>query len=175
MGMEFGDPSFPLYELFYPIDTKPLFLKNDIRISSDLAELYQNGWSLGEIAREFGCSKNKVRSRLLKSEIELRAKLAQATSARGSSGGKQGALPYYGFCYLEGEITKDPREFPILRSIHRLWKQKRTIHTITQKLNQAAYPSRKGKAWSWAAVQNIIKRFEAEKVILKPGGKYELR
>ncbi len=170
-----GDPSFPMYELFYPIDTKEFSLKNEVRITCELAVLYQKGWSLRDIARETGCSKNKVRSSLLKSGLELRDQFPQATFARGMSGGKQGALPYYGFCYFEGEIVRDPREFPTLQLIHKSWKKKQTTHQITQQLNQANLPSRTGKVWSWAAVSNIVTRFEQQIVILQKGGRYEFR
>jgi hypothetical protein len=164
-----------LYEHFYPVDSKRLFFKNDFRISSDLADLYKKGWSLRDIALEVGCSKNKVRSSVLKTGLELRKPHAQVTAKRGKNGGKQGALPFYGFCYFEGEIVRDPREFPILQLIHRCWKKDQTIHMITQELNRARRPSRTGKKWSWAAVQNIIERFKSKKVILKAGGKYEFR
>lgn len=164
-----------MYELFYPIDTKEFSFKNDIRISSELAALYVKGWSLREIARESGCSKNGVRSRLLKGGHELRDPFPQATSHRGLSGGKQGALPYYGFCYFEGQIVRDPREFPTLKMIHGDWKKKLTIHQITQRLIRAKRLSRTGKQWSWAAVSNIVARFEQQIIILHKGGKYEFR
>lgn len=164
-----------MYELFYPIDTKEFYFKNDTRISSEVTNLYEQGWSLREIARENGCSKNKIRSSLVKAGLEMRDRVPQATSRRGLSGGKQGALPYYGFCYFEGKIVRDPHEFPTLQLIHNGWKKKQTIHQITQQLNQAKRPSRTGKAWSWAAVSNIVARFEKGIVILHKGGKYEFR
>lgn len=169
-----GDRSFPLYEHLYPIDTKTFFLKEPSRISPETAVLYRKGWSLRDIAHELGCSKGKVRSDLKKAGVELRESVAQATPDR-QSGGKQHALPYYGFCYFEGRITPDTREFPVLKLIHRLWKEQKTIHQITQELNRSKTPSRKGKQWSWAAVQNIVKRFEQGTVTLHRGGRYEFR
>ena len=146
-----------------------------MRISSELAALYEKGLSLREIAREFGCSKNGVRSSLLKGGHELRDQLSQATAKRGMSGGKQGALPVYGFCYFEGKIVRDPREFPILQIIHNGWKKKLTTHQITQGLTHAELLSRMGKQWSWAAVGNIVARFEQQTIVLHKGGKYEFR
>jgi hypothetical protein len=162
-----------LYELFYPIDNKEFSPKDDSRISSEIAELYGKGWSLREIAREYGCSKTRVRSRLLKEGHEPRDMYAQVTHDRKVSAGKQGALPYFGFCYFDGRIVPDPREFPTLQLIHRRWKERKTIHQITIELNRAKIPSRKGKAWSWVAVQNIVNRFREKKIILHKGGHYE--
>lgn len=173
--VQIGDRSFPMYELFYPIDTKDFSFKNDIRISSELAVLYEKGLSLRDIAREIGCSKNGVRSSLLRGGHELRDQVSQATSKRGVSGGKQGAMPVYGFCYFDGQIVRDPREFPTLQFIHSGWKKKLTIHQITQRLAQANRLSRTGKQWSWAAVSNIVARFEKQIIILHKGGTYEFR
>ena len=53
-------------ERLYPIDCEAFSVKEPNRISSEGAALYQKGWSLRDIAREFGCSKNKVRAQLKK-------------------------------------------------------------------------------------------------------------
>jgi hypothetical protein len=159
----------------YPIDFVAVKFESQKRIIDEAACFYEKGWSLREIARELGCSKNKVRKCLLKNGHELREPFAQATHLRGPKHGKQCARPYYGFCYFEGEIIKDPREFPTLQVIHRRWCEKKTIHQITQELNRTKLPSRSGKTWSWAAVQNLIVRFDTKKVILHTGGKYEFR
>lgn len=152
-----GDPRPSLYELFYPIDTIQFSLKARVPISPEAVDLYRKGWSLRDIAREYGCSKGKVMLALRKAGVPLRESIALPTSRRGV--GKQGVLPYYGFCYSEGRIVRDPKEFPTLKLIHRLWKDKKTIHQITVALNRARIPSRKGKRWSWAAVRNIVERF----------------
>ncbi|MFN7453187.1 MAG: hypothetical protein ACK5RO_00870 [Pseudobdellovibrionaceae bacterium] len=59
--------------------------------------------------------------------------------------------------------------------IHRYWSQGKTIHQINLELNRAKILSRTGKVWSWAAIQNLVIRFETKKVILHKGGKYEFR
>ncbi len=51
----------------------------------------------------------------------------------------------------------------------------RTIHQINQELDKQKIKSREGKKWSWAAIRNIIQRFEQKILIIKNGGKYELR
>ena len=129
-GFFYGDPSFPLSERLYPIDCKAFSLKESDRISAEGAVLYQKGWSLRDIGRELGCSKNKVRAELQKAGQKIREGTIQATHNRKTNAGKQGALPYFGFCYFEGRIVADPREFPTLKLIHRLWKQEKTIHLV---------------------------------------------
>jgi hypothetical protein len=122
-----------------------------------------------------GCSKSKVRSALRRCGIKPRESTAQATNERPLKSGKQGVLPYYGFCYFEGQIIKDPREFPTLQIIHRGWSRGESIHQINLQLNHAGVLSRKGKTWSWAAIQNTVARFENKQFILSKGGKYEFR
>lgn len=75
--------------------------------------------------------------------------------------GKQGARPYYGFCYFEGEIVKDPREYPTLVLIHDLWNEQKTIHQVVKELSNRSLTSRTGRKWSWAAVSNIVDRFSS--------------
>lgn len=166
-------------ERIYPVDFKQHFFETRNRISSEdskiIAEKYKNGCSLRDLAKLYGYSKSKIRTILKRQGLKPRIGNTQATHKRPLASGKQGALPYYGFCYFEGQIVKDPREFPILQIIHRQWSQGKSIHQINLELNRANVVSRKGKGWSWAAIQNIVVRFETKKVILSKGGKYEFR
>ncbi|MGZ3805994.1 MAG: recombinase family protein [Pseudobdellovibrionaceae bacterium] len=147
--------------------------KEDQLIFLKVTKKYQNGQSISDIAKVLGRSKCFVKLRLIRAGIEPREKLSQATPLRRSKRGKQGARPYYGFCYLEGEIVKDPREFPTLVLIHERWLSKKTTHEIVKELNRKKIPSRTGRSWSWAALQNILARFETGKLKLSKGGKYE--
>lgn len=160
-------------ELLYPIDSIEFSLKDPTRINPETAEFYRNGRSLGDIARELGCSKSKVRNDLKKAGVQVRKSLSHPTHRRKTNSGKQKALPYYGFCYFEGKIVPDPREFPTLTLINRLLKEKKTTHQITLELNSRKIKSRMGREWSWAAVQNIIDRFKKKKVILHGRGRFE--
>lgn len=174
-----GDPSRLISERLYPVDFKEHFFKTRNRISSVdaeiIAEKYKNGCSLRDLAKLYGYSKSKIRSILNHQGLKPRRGITQSTHKRPLTSGKQGALPYYGFCYFEGEIIKDPREFPILQIIHRRWSEGKSIHQINLELNRTKVPSRKGRAWSWAAIKNIVSRFETKKLILSKGGKYEFR
>lgn len=170
-----GDPSFRISERLDHVDIIQFSPQGDPRISEKAVEEYQKGQSIADIAKVLGRSKSFVKLRLERAGIEPREKLSQTTHMRRIKRGKQGARPYYGFCYLEGEIVKDPREFPTLVLIHERWVSKKTIHEIVKELNRKAIPSRKGKSWSWAALQNIVARFEDGHLKLSKGGKYEFR
>ena len=174
-----GEPSFPLTELIHRLDFTPFFPKIRSRISIEdgkcIAEMYDKGLSLRDIALQFGYSKSRIRRELRQFGLKLRDKEPQATHLRSLKSGKQSTKPYYGFCYFEGEIVKDPREFSTLQLIHRLWGQGKSIHQINLELNRARISSRTGKEWSWAALQNIVARFENQQIILTKGGKYEFR
>lgn len=137
--------------------------------------MYLNGLSTSEISRLLGFSKFKVLSILKKMKIKRRPKLAHALPNRLLKPGKQAAPPYYGFCYFEGRIVKDPKEFPILQIIYDRVSKDKTIQEIVLELNNKKLPSRMGKLWSWGSVNKIAARIKDKKIILKTGGEYELR
>lgn len=176
---EIGERSLALDKRFQLLDFKPYSFSHRNRISSEthilIAEKYKSGCSLGQIAKLLGCSKSKVRSALRKADVIIRPSVTQETNLRSLTSFKQSALPYYGFCYFEGQISKDPKEYPVLLKIQLMWSQGRNAHDITKALNQAKLLSRKGKSWSWAAVNNILNRFNEKKIILTKDGKYEFR
>ena len=174
-----GEPKPLISKHSHPTDIIQHSFQIQGRISledaSFIAEMYLKGCSLKDIANRLGCSKHKIRNVLSRNKIKTRVSYSHAKNKRKSKFGKLSARPYFGFCYSEGVIVKDPIEYPILELIYRFWKQDKSHHQITLALNKAKILSRTRKEWSWAAVRNIVVRFEDKKVILKPGGKYELR
>lgn len=144
-------------------------------MKENIAKLYKSGCSLQEVSDEFFLSKSRVRKELLRMKIELRPKGNFGATHVRPRFGKMSSEPFYGFCYFEGKIVKEPHEYPTLKKIYKLWKQKISSHHIMTKLNQAKIPTRMRKAWSWAGVQNIIARFETKKIIETKGGQLELR
>lgn len=132
-------------------------------------------FSVSDISKQLGFSKGKVLRLMKLAGLKSRPKMAHAEKDRLLKHGKQSALPYYGFCYFEGRVTKDPKEFPTLQIIYSRFGAGKTIQEIVLELNRKKLPSRKGKSWSWAAVQNIVNRIKDKKLILKTGGDYELR
>lgn len=141
-----------------------------------MIEKYLLGFSARDIAKHFSCSKQKVLRLLKKNKINMRPSGVVTTrTAFLQRKSKNGSKPFYGFCYFEGKLTKHPMEFPVLLIIHRLWVEGRSIHQINLELNKQKIKSREGKIWSWAAIRNIVERFEKKILIIKYSGEYELR
>lgn len=74
--------------------------------------------------------------------------------------GKGSSRPPYGFCYFDGEIIKDPKEYPTLQLIHSLWKQGMDISSIMLKLADRGSLSRMNKPWSYNVIKSIIGRLK---------------
>lgn len=170
-----GEPSSPISKQTQPLDFIKIPSLEKVNFSAEMAADYQNGLSLADVAAKYGCSKHLVRSAAKKHSVKLRPNRPLPTNRAARYGSKGQCKPYFGFCYSEGVLTKHPVEFPILQAIHQRWKSDNTIHQIVCELNKKGWKSRQGKVWSWAAVQNIVKRFIAKKVVLTLGGKYEFR
>lgn len=105
-----GDPCLSISELLYAVDFWAHSFECRNRISFEDADLivekYKNGCSLRDIAKLVGRSKTKIRRELNRRGIKPRDKITQATHLRSPKSGKQGARPYYGFCYFKGQFGK---------------------------------------------------------------------
>jgi len=66
--------------------------------------------------------------------------------------------PPYGYSFFQGEVIKDPKEYPILQLIQSLWKQGMSISSIMLKLQERGSKSRMNKPWSYNVIKSIIKR-----------------
>lgn len=139
-----------------------------------MARLYKKGLSLRDISARLEIPKTVVRSELLKGGISLRASTKELNSRASGQAGKMATKPPYGFCYFEGEITKHPKEYPVLQQIHKQWKFGINANSIADKLNEKRIPSPMNKEWSWNSVKNIIDRFKMNKIIQAGDGKLEL-
>jgi hypothetical protein len=78
-------------------------------------------------------------------------------------GYKGGASPIYGFCYLDGKLAKDPREYPTLQIIKEQWRRGKTPTEIASYLNGKKIKTRTGKAWKQPTVFYIVERLKKEK------------
>lgn len=170
-----GDPTPPISKrqqaidlIDFPLSEKPDFSKNFV-------EKYEKGFSVKEISIQYGCSKHKVLATLKRNNVNMRPARVFTTGVASRNKGRRSNKPFYGFCYFEGEIIKHPTEFPILQLIHNLWAEGRSIHSINLDLDKRRAKAREGGKWSWAAIRNIVQRFESKEIVIKKGGKYELR
>ena len=145
------------------------------RISENFIELYGKGLSLADISRNTGIAKNTIRAILLRAGIELRSNRSVPVSKALTDSGKRNIRPYYGFCYFQGAIAPDQREFENLALIHQLWSLGTNSNRIADVLNEKKIPARAASKWNRNSIVNIITRFENKQIILLKGGKYELR
>jgi hypothetical protein len=70
------------------------------------------------------------------------------------------ARPPFGFCYFQGEVIKNPKEFPTLLLIQNLWKQGASISSIVRHLDEKGIRSRMGKPWSYNVIKATIRRLK---------------
>lgn len=172
---EIGRPSHPISELFQIHEIIELPGCDRPRINDDFVELYENGMSLRDIARVTGKAKNTVRDALQRTEVELRPKVTLSTVEAKGARHKSNVRPFYGFCYFQGSVVPDQREFENLILVHRLWKSGANPNRIAETLNSRKVPARSAKVWNRNTVVNIITRFENKTVVIKKDGSYELR
>ncbi len=131
---------------------------------SDLKALYEQGHSIPEIASQLCLSISAARSHLLKLGVSLRPKGSVNFAKVKGNNFKSSAPPPYGYCYLDGHLHKDPREYPILQIIERQTQVGRTPTEIARYLNDKKYKTRHGKTWRQAHTFNIIQRIKAVKM-----------
>ena len=172
--MKIGSQSHLLSERSQPAVNIELPESERPGISSQFAELYRKGLSLREIGKQTGKAKSVVRRRLITSGIKLRSHIAAPFSSKKKVPGKTNIRPPYGFCYFQGLIVPDQKEYGNLLLLYKLWKSNTNPNRISELLNEKKIPPRIAKCWNRNSVINIITRFE-NKLIVSKGDQLELR
>ena len=172
LGIGCGEATLP--ELFQAHVILDILCADTEAISETFVELYKKGLSLRDIAKHTGKCKTMVRSHLLKAGIDLRPKEPTSVHQSWREPGKQRIRPYYGFCYFQGKVVPDPREYDNLLLIHRLWRQGNNPNRIADTLNKKKVLGRKSAGWNRNSVVLVLKRFEQGIISIK-GDQYELR
>ncbi len=129
----------------------------------ELKVLYEQGHSINEIADQLNLSYSTVRDQLARQGVTLRTNKSVSFSKNNRQTFNNSAPPPYGFCYLEGRLQKDPREFPTLQIIEKQRRQGRTPTEIARFLSGKGLKTRHGKPWLQAHVFNIIQRLKITK------------
>ncbi len=151
-----------------------LFEYDKQAISDLYTQLYNKGLSLADISKQTGKAKSVIRDNLVKAGVELRDKVAVPISKMKAEKGKTSIRPPYGFCYFQGNIVPDPKEYENLMLIYRLWKLNTNPNRISDTLNAKKIRPRAAKLWNRNCIVNILTRFEQKQIVLK-GGQLELR
>lgn len=71
---------------------------------------------------------------------------------------KSKVSPNYGYYVFQGELVKDPKEYPVVQLIVSLWKQGRRIFEIRDELTERKIKPRKSKSWDRNMIKKIILR-----------------
>ncbi len=128
--------------------------------SRELKALYEQGHSIREIAAQLNLGFATVQRQLVKQRVTFRANKSVKFLENQRQTFKNSAPPPYGFCYLEGRLQKDPREYPILQIIEKQKQVGRNPTEIARYLNGRGFRTRLGKSWKQAHVFNIFKRIK---------------
>ena len=127
-----------------------------------LAEFYESGLSLAEVAKRTGIPKGTVRKVLVDGGIGVRTfRKGQQQSFDRTQVMRGGNTPY-GYCYLEGKLVVDARERQVVLNMWRMWQSKKSLRAIAQTLNERKIPTRFSKSWKHEVVKKVIERHEQD-------------
>ncbi|MBC7458497.1 MAG: recombinase family protein [Bdellovibrionaceae bacterium] len=141
-----------------PHDFIQLTFRNYDKYLAQVAELYTAGNSLREISRIVDLSKTKVRDLVLRAGIPLRSMRNEKGELVLGTRGKRNVKPPHGFWFLNGEVQKHPKEYPIVLEIVERWKSGQAMNSIATWLNKRGVKSPMNKKLSWNSVNNVINR-----------------
>jgi hypothetical protein len=108
---------------YFQHDFIEFFQNSPERIFAVCAPFYLQGRSLKEIVDLTGFPYSTIRSQLVAGGLTLRTNKSVSSSEILRQRFKNSAPPPYGYCYLEGRLQKDPREYPILQIIDQQRRQ----------------------------------------------------
>lgn len=145
-----------------PHDYIYLEIRNNDKYLEKVAELYRNGHSLRDIAKQIDLSKTKIRDLILRAGITLRAMRNEKGRLVLGTRGKRGTKPPYGYWYLDGQIQRHPKEYPVVLEIIGRWKAGQSRNSIATLLNRRGIKSPMNRKWSWNTITNILERLKNE-------------
>ena len=122
--------------------------------------LYDQGHSIEDVARLLGLSFSTVRRQLVKLRVTFRPNKSVSFIRNQRQTFKSGAPAPYGYCYLDGSLQKDAREYPVLQIIEKQRQIGRTPTEIARYLHNRKFKTRHGKVWNQALVFNVLQRLK---------------
>ncbi|WP_256373390.1 helix-turn-helix domain-containing protein [Bdellovibrio sp. ZAP7] len=128
--------------------------------------MYCQGMSITDISARTGIKRHTVWKTLkqLKKESSSEVSVPYDRWRKGKK--RTGARPPFGFCILEGELVRDPKEYPTLLLIFSLWTKGTSVTSIVNLLGEKGLRSRTGKQWSYRVVQSITERIESKELVM---------
>lgn len=143
------------------IDFIEFFDRRSPRIIEIVGPLYLKGLSISDIHDQTGIPRSSIYSSLRTNRHSLRPQKSVPFDRWRKGHGKTRNKPPYGWCFSQGELVKDPREYPVVQLIESLWKQGRTVGEIVRYLNGNGYRSRLNRDWGYGVIKGIIKRLKS--------------
>lgn len=133
-----------------------------MRIFSICAPIYLKGNSIATISELTGYPASTIHKCLKSGGLTLRASTKGNFKEKSRQHFKKFGPPPYGYCYLDGLLTKDPKEYAILQIIRQQWTLKKSLVDIANYLNGKKIKTRSQKIWRPPIILKIIKRLEEE-------------
>lgn len=134
-----------------------------------VAPLYEKGLSIASISDQTGYAIGTIHNYLKNGGLTLRSSTKGDLTDKKRQHFKCFGPPPYGFCYLDGQFAKDPREYPVLQII----RQQRTLNKssvdIAAYLNGKKFKTCSQCIWRPPLILKIIKRPKEETLSPKKG------
>ena len=146
-----------------PLDIIEYFGNRSPKIFEIIFPLYKKGLSITDIANQTGLKRGSIWNSLRANRESLRPQVSVPFERWRKGHGKVRNKPPFGYCFFQGELVKDTREYPTVLFIESLWKQGKKVGEIVRELNGKGYRSRMIRAWGYGVVKGIIKRLENPK------------
>lgn len=162
VAAEFGSPPRTTCNHGQPHDFIEITFDELSEIGPRLKPLYDKGHSLKELSAMTGIPYSTIRSHLVAVGVTLRTNRSVSSNKILRQGFKNSAPPPFGYCYLDGRLEKDPREYPTFQIIREQWRRGQNPTSIARYLNDRKIKTRTGKAWQQPTVFYIIQRLKSE-------------
>ena len=161
-----GCPTPSISRNWPPLDIIKFFRKGNPIISDEIAVLYCQGMSITDISARTGIKRHTVWKTLKRLKKESSSEVSVPYDRWRKGKKRTGARPPFGFCILEGELVRDPKEYPTLLLIFSLWTKGTSVTSIVNLLGEKGLRSRTGKQWSYRVVQSITERIESKELVM---------
>lgn len=161
-----GSPLLRTCNYYQIHDFVELFQEDISRIFEICSPLYLQGHSLTEVSNLTGFAWTTIRNQLVKGGVTLRPNKAVKSSEILHLKFRSSTPPPYGYVYLEGQLQKDQKEFPVLQIIWNQWRLGQSATNITHYLNDKKIKTRNHGEWKRTTLINILERFENKTITL---------
>ena len=131
--------------------------------------MYEKGLSIAIISDRTGYALSTIHNCLKNGKMTLRSSTKGNLTDKKRQHFKKFGPPPYGYCYLDGQLTKDPREYCVLQIIRQQWALKKSLVDIASYLNGKKLKTRSQKIWRPPILSKIINRLKEDALCQEKG------